>query len=30
MMSIALNKMPSAKLNNHINNAEKFINEFTK
>ena len=30
MMTIALNKMPSAKLNTHVKNAQKFINEFTK
>jgi hypothetical protein len=27
---MALNKMSTAKLNTHVKNAEKFINEFTK
>lgn len=30
MMTMALNKMSTAKLNTHVKNAEKFINEFTK
>ena len=30
IMSVALNKMSSSKLDTHINNAEKFINDFTK
>jgi len=30
VMTMALNKMSTAKLNTHVKNAEKFINEFTK
>ncbi len=30
IMSMSLNKMSSSKLNLHVSNAEKFINEFTK